>query len=69
MNLGRNVRDDTEALAENRRRFERFLPASPTWLEQVHGAAVVTLHGGARACRVPSPTRPSRANGASSARC
>jgi hypothetical protein len=43
MNLGRNARDDTEALAENRRRLQTLLPAAPKWLDQVHGAAVVTL--------------------------
>ena len=53
MNLGRNVRDDTEALAENRRRLQALLPAAPTWLDQVHGAAVVTLT--AAAPSLPSP--------------
>jgi len=43
MNLGRNVRDDAGALAENRRRLQALLPTTPTWLDQVHGAAVVTL--------------------------
>lgn len=43
LNLGRNVRDDVAALAENRRRLTQFLPAKPTWLDQVHGAAVATL--------------------------
>jgi polyphenol oxidase len=43
MNLGRAGRDDPAALAENRRRFERFLPASPVPLAQVHGAAVAIL--------------------------
>jgi hypothetical protein len=42
MNLGRNG-DDAAALAENRRRLERFLPARPVWLDQVHGRAVATL--------------------------
>jgi len=42
MNLGRG-RDDEAAVAENRRRFERFLPARPIPLAQVHGAGVATL--------------------------
>ena len=44
MNLGRGGRDDPAALAENRRRFERFVPARPIPLAQVHGAGVATLH-------------------------
>ena len=43
MNLGRGGRDDPAALAENRRRFERFLPSPPVPLSQVHGAAVAIL--------------------------
>ena len=43
MNLARGGRDDPGALAENRRRFERFLPAPPVPLAQVHGAAVAIL--------------------------
>jgi YfiH family protein len=43
MNLARGGRDDPAALAENHRRFERFLPASPLPLAQVHGAAVAIL--------------------------
>lgn len=43
MNLGRKARDDTCALAENRRRLAGFLPASPVWLDQVHGTTVATL--------------------------
>jgi len=43
MNLGRNVRDDASALAENRRRLARFLPVAPTWLDQVHGPVVAML--------------------------
>lgn len=33
--------EDAAAIAENRRRVEAFLPASPFWLTQVHGADVV----------------------------
>ena len=43
MNLARGGRDDAAALAENRRRFERFLPAPPVPLAQVHGATVAVL--------------------------
>ena len=43
MNLARGGRDDPAALAENRRRLERFLPAPPVPLAQVHGAAVAIL--------------------------
>jgi YfiH family protein len=43
MNLGRNSRDDPAALAENQRRFEKFLPAKPAMLGQLQGAAVATL--------------------------
>lgn len=52
MNLARGGRDDPAALEENRRRFERFLPASPVRLAQVHGTAVATLDGATTA----SPT-------------
>ena len=53
MNLGRNVRDDAGALAENRRRFETYLPAAPTWLDQVHGTTVATLTAASAA--LPNP--------------
>jgi YfiH family protein len=43
LNLGRSVGDDVEAVAENRRRLGRFLPAPPVWLHQVHGVDVATL--------------------------
>jgi hypothetical protein len=48
MNLGfatsaRTTGDAATAIAENRRRLERFLPSPPVWLDQVHGAAVATL--------------------------
>jgi YfiH family protein len=46
MNLARGGHDDPAMLAENRRRFERFLPAAPISLAQVHGSTVVTLHRG-----------------------
>ena len=40
-NLGGHVGDDPAAVAANRARLRRFLPADPLWLEQVHGADVV----------------------------
>ena len=43
LNLGRSVGDDTEAVAENRRRLARFLPAEPQWIHQTHGTTVATL--------------------------
>lgn len=45
LNLGHRVSDDTAAVAANRARVVAAarLPAEPAWLEQVHGAAVVTL--------------------------
>ena len=53
MNLGRGTRDDAHALAENERRFRKFLPGNPVWLDQVHGNAVVTLAHEAGASAVP----------------
>lgn len=52
MNLARHSDDDPAALAENRRRLYRFVPAPPVWLDQVHGTAVVTLD------RAPAPGTP-----------
>jgi YfiH family protein len=40
LNLGRSAGDDVEAVAENRRRLVRFLPAEPAWLHQTHGVTV-----------------------------
>ncbi len=40
LNLGGHVGDLAEAVAENRGRLRRLLPAEPVWLEQVHGVAV-----------------------------
>ena len=41
---GASVDDLAQAVAENRRRVAQHLPASPTWLQQVHGADVVEVH-------------------------
>ena len=40
LNLGTHVGDDPEAVAANRARLRRHLPAEPLWLQQVHGLAV-----------------------------
>jgi YfiH family protein len=37
LNLGMRCGDDAAAVAENRRRLARLLPAPPVWLKQVHG--------------------------------
>ncbi len=42
-NLGRHVGDDPAAVAQNRARLTRVLPAEPFWLQQVHGTNVVNL--------------------------
>lgn len=41
LNLGDHVGDDPLAVAENRQRLALRLPASPCWLQQVHGTTVV----------------------------
>lgn len=48
LNLGAHCGDDPECVEENRRRLygAARLPASPVWLEQVHGTNVLTLSGG-----------------------
>ncbi len=52
MNLARHAGDDPDAVAENRRRLQVFLPSPPIWLEQVHGATVAVLDGAAPAARI-----------------
>ena len=44
-NLGAHVDDDPTAVAANRQRLARHLPAEPRWLEQVHGVRVLDLDG------------------------
>jgi YfiH family protein len=51
LNLGQRTGDDPAALAFNHRRLNAFLPAAPTWLDQVHGAAVAVLDDPAGAMR------------------
>jgi YfiH family protein len=46
-NLATHVGDDPAAVAANRARLRRCLPAAPCWLEQVHGHTVVELELGA----------------------
>ena len=48
LNLGRNVGDAIDAVAENRRRLVQFLPAAPSWLHQTHGNNVATLTAATR---------------------
>ncbi len=43
------------ALLENRRRLAQFLPSSPVWLSQVHGADVVVIDRSNMAARSLSP--------------
>ena len=48
LNLGARVGDEPAAVAENRARLARALglPEAPRWLEQRHGARVLTLESG-----------------------
>lgn len=46
MNPADHVGDDPAAVAENRARLRRLLPAEPFWLEQVHGSAVCRWEAG-----------------------
>jgi len=41
-NLGLHVGDDPRAVAANRARLRRHVPAEPFWLEQVHGVEVAS---------------------------
>jgi polyphenol oxidase len=41
--MGETVADAPEAIAENQRRYAQALGATPVWLQQVHGTAVVRL--------------------------
>jgi YfiH family protein len=41
LNLGLHVKDDPEAVRENRVRLQALLPGRPAWISQVHGNAVV----------------------------
>jgi polyphenol oxidase len=45
MNLGEHVADAAEHVAQNRLRFQQLakMPASPVWLQQVHGTQVLRL--------------------------
>jgi YfiH family protein len=41
LNLGLHVKDDPDAVAENRARLQAVLPGRPAWIAQVHGTGVV----------------------------
>jgi YfiH family protein len=41
LNLGLHVKDDPEAVRENRARLQPLLPGRPAWISQVHGKDVV----------------------------
>jgi YfiH family protein len=45
-NLATHVGDDPAAVAANRRRLRRHLPAEPAWLDQVHGTVCVAAEAG-----------------------
>jgi polyphenol oxidase len=56
LNLGTTTGDDPAAVAENRRSLGAYLPSAPVWLQQVHGADVVTLDAAAiSAARANAP--------------
>lgn len=62
LNLALHVGDDPAAVQENRRRLRAALPASPFWLEQVHGTRV--MDADAWAAAQPEPTTPPCADAA-----
>jgi YfiH family protein len=41
LNLGLHVKDDPDAVRENRARLQSWLPGRPAWIAQVHGVGVV----------------------------
>jgi YfiH family protein len=41
LNLGLHVKDDPDAVRDNRERLQSLLPGRPAWIAQVHGADVV----------------------------
>lgn len=47
LNLGEQVGDDADCVAQNRARVRAHLPAEPLWLRQVHGTRVVEAGPGA----------------------
>jgi copper oxidase (laccase) domain-containing protein len=57
LNLGLHVKDDPDAVRENRERLQALLPGRPAWIAQVHGADVVDakLVRPARPCRPATP--------------
>jgi hypothetical protein len=63
MNLARHAGDDPDAVAENRRRLQVFLPSPPIWLEQVHGTTVAVLDRAAPAARIVADAAVTRTRG------
>jgi hypothetical protein len=53
LNLGDHVGDDAQAVAENRARLAAQLPASPKWLQQVHGTTVLDASALSDSVQVP----------------
>ncbi|HEY3179552.1 MAG TPA: peptidoglycan editing factor PgeF [Casimicrobiaceae bacterium] len=47
LNFGAATGDDSAVVAENRRRLAAYIPSTPVWLRQVHGADVAILDAGA----------------------
>ena len=52
LNLGDHVGDDPSAVARNRQRLDRCLPAPPCWLQQVHGTTVIDAAAAGRSAQV-----------------
>jgi len=63
MNLARHAGDDPDAVAENRRRLQAFLPSPPIWLEQVHGTTVAVLDGAMPAAPIVADAAVTRMRG------
>jgi YfiH family protein len=60
MNLGlagaiRSGIDTAETVMQNRRKLDAFLPSSPVWLDQVHGAEVAVLDAASAAAARARP--------------
>lgn len=64
LNLATHVGDDPESVAENRQRLTKtlHLPATPRWLDQVHGTLVADESFPATACPVADAAYTNRLN-------
>lgn len=62
LNLGEHVNDDPMHVAANRQRLNRFVPAEPLWLKQIHGVNVVDA--GQASCLPEADAAYSRVGGA-----